>query len=101
VPHIKELQQKHADKGLVVIGVHTPFGAENLDGYLKEKQIDYTVALDAATDASGRKGKTVSAYQVDSFPDYYLVDRKGVLRYADVANASVDAAVEELLAEKP
>ena len=101
MPHIKDLQKKHAENGLVVVAVHTPFGTEGLDDYLKEKQIDYTVALDRATDASGRKGKTSTAYQVDSFPDYYLIDRKGILRYADLANPSVDAAVEELLAEKP
>ena len=104
MPHVKELQKKHAAEGLVVIGVHTPFSAEGLDGFLKEKQIDYAVALDAAADPAdpeAREGKTLNRYQVDSFPDYYLVDRQGILRYADVANASVDAAVEELLAEKP
>jgi hypothetical protein len=100
LPHVKELQEKYAAQGLVVIGVHTPFSAENLDGYVKEKQINYVIALDASADSAGREGKTLTSYQVDSFPDYYLIDRKGILRYADVVNADVDIAVEQLLAEK-
>ena len=47
--------------------------------------------------------KTVRRYKVDSYPDVYLIDHNGVLRYADVANgdhANIEAAIEELLAER-
>ena len=33
----------------------------------------------------------------DSFPDYYIIDRQGNLRWADVANKDVEKAVELLL----
>jgi hypothetical protein len=34
------------------------------------------------------------------YPDYYIIDRKGVLRWADFANGDVEKAIEFLLAEK-
>ena len=98
MPHNKELQKKYAGQGLVIIGVHTPYGAEKLKEFVKEKGINYVVALDQSPD--GQNGKTIGKYQVDSFPDYYFIDRKGVLRYADAANASAEDAIKELLAEK-
>ena len=96
---MKELQQKYADQGLVIIGVHTPFSADGLKEFVQQKGINYTVALDASDD--GKKGKTLTRFRVDSFPDYYFIDRKGILRFADCANASIDDAIEELLAENP
>lgn len=64
---------------------------------MKEKEINYLVALDKSDD--GRKGKTIGKYRVDSFPGYYFIDKKGILRYADAANASAEDAIQELLAE--
>jgi hypothetical protein len=98
LPHIIEWQKKYSAKGLVIIGVHTVFGAEHLEDFVKEKGINYPVALDAS--AGERKGKTGHKYLVDSFPDYYFIDKKGTLRYADCANASAEDAIKELLAEK-
>ncbi len=98
IPHNNELQKKFGPSGLVLLAVHTPWSAENVDQFVKEKGITYPVAMDASPD--GKEGKTIRAYQVDSYPDYYVIDRKGVLRYADLANADVDKAIEQLLAEK-
>lgn len=98
MPHLKDLQTRYAGKGLVIVGVHTPYSADGLKEFLPQKGINYVVALDRSDD--GRQGKTIAKYRVDSFPDYYFIDKKGILRYADVANATIDAAIEELLAEK-
>ena len=92
IPHTNELQEKYKDKGLFVIGVCATDGAEKMADTVKEKGIRYLVAADV-------NGATVKAYQNDGFPDYYLIDRSGNLRIADCKNASVDEAVEALLAE--
>ncbi|MCI0745392.1 MAG: redoxin domain-containing protein, partial [Verrucomicrobia subdivision 3 bacterium] len=60
---------------------------------VKTHQIEYPVAADTS-------GKTVKTYRANSFPDYYIIDRKGVLRWADFANVDVEKAIEFLLAEK-
>jgi cytochrome c biogenesis protein CcmG/thiol:disulfide interchange protein DsbE len=92
VPHTNELQAKFKDKGLVVIAVCNSRGAETMAKVVADRKIEYLTAADV-------DGKTVEAYRVGSFPDYYLVDRAGKLRIADCRNDAVDAAVEALLAE--
>jgi hypothetical protein len=50
------------------------------------------VAVDAGANA---------AFHANSFPDYYLIDRSGVLRWADIVNSDVEKAIGILLKEKP
>lgn len=93
IPHNNELQKKYADRGLVVIGVCAQRGSEKMGETVKKHGIEYPVAMDST-------GGTVKAYKANSYPDYYLIDRAGNLRWGDVANKEVDKAVELLLAEK-
>lgn len=97
MPHLKELEKKHSAKGLVIVGVHTVKAAEKAADFVRDQEIPYAVAIDR--DVGEGKGATGKTYLVDSYPDYYLVDRKGNLRFADLANGEVDRAVEALLAE--
>lgn len=92
MPHLKELAQKHRDAGLVVIGVHTTNGGEKMAAFVAEQGIGYPVAIDV-------DNQTTKAFAVDSYPDYYLIDRAGNLRVADLQNKAVDQAVAALLAE--
>ena len=93
IPHLVELYEKNHDKGLVVIGVHTKNQGEKMAAYVEENSIPYPVCVDT-------NGETVKAFHVDSYPDYYVIDKKGVLRFADLANAEVDRVIEMLLAEE-
>ena len=92
IPHNNELQAKHAEAGLVVIGVCNTRGGENMAATAEKHGIEFPIAVDI-------EGKTDDAYRVNGYPDYYLIDRAGNLRIADCKNGSVDAAVEALLAE--
>ena len=92
MPHLKELYEKHQESGLVVIGVHTKNQGEKMAEYVREADLTWPIALDA-------EGETVKAFAVDSYPDYYLIDRRGDLRVADLANGDLDRAVELLLKE--
>jgi hypothetical protein len=76
----------------VIVGVHTKNGVEKIDEFIKDKNVNYAVCVDA-------EGKTKAAYKVNSYPDYYVVGRKGNLRFADLANSEVERAVKYLLAE--
>jgi len=85
------MMEKYADKGVVFIGVCAKSGSEKMAATVKEHGIKYPVAVDAGANA---------AYRANSFPDYYLIDRSGVLRWADIANADVEKAIGILLKEK-
>lgn len=92
MPHLKDLYAQYKDDGLVLIGVHSKKGGSQAQAFAQAKGIDYPICVDSS-------GSTVGAYGVNSYPDYYVIDRNGVLRYADLANSHVDAVVAKLLAE--
>ena len=92
VPHTNKMKKKYAKKGVVIIGVCNQRGAEKMAATVKKHGIEYPVAVDAGTNAS---------YKVSSYPDYYVIDRRGILRWADVANNDVEKAIEILLREQP
>jgi len=92
MPHLKELYAKHKDDGLVVIGVHTTGQGDEMAAYVKEESLPWPVAVDV-------DDKTVGAFHVDGYPDYYVIDRTGNLRVADLANKELDRVVETLLKE--
>ena len=79
--------------GLVIIGVCHTKGAETMTAIVNGRGIKYPVCAD-------RFGITTSAYKVNSFPDYYLIDRQGKLRIADCKTDSLEEAIKILLAEE-
>jgi cytochrome c biogenesis protein CcmG/thiol:disulfide interchange protein DsbE len=93
IPHNNELSQKYADKGVVFIGVCAKNGAEKMAETVTKHQIKYPVAADS-------EGKTVAAFKANSYPDYYIIDRKGILRWADFVNDDVEKAIQILVAEE-
>ena len=93
MPHLKELHATKKDEGLVLIGIHSTNGGDAMAKYVTDQKIDYPVAIDS-------DGATVKSYGGNSYPDYFVIDRKGILRFADLANSELDKAVDLLLAEK-
>ncbi len=100
MPALLQWQQLYATRGLVIVGVHTPeFRHEreinNVQAAVRELGIQYPVALD--NDFS-----TWRAYRNRYWPAFYLVDKRGVIRYTHVGEGSYEQtrrAIEALLAE--
>ena len=91
MPKLIELAAERKDQGLVLIGIHTENNWEEMAAYVDKTGIEFPVCVDAEG--------TIAAWGADSFPDYAIVDRQGILRVAALANGGVDHAVEVLLAE--
>ncbi len=75
LPHVTELYAKYKDKGLIVVGVHTPEfpfekSASNVQAALKRHGISYPVAQD-------NDSQTWNAYHNQYWPAQYIVDRSG------------------------
>jgi hypothetical protein len=79
---------------LVLIGIHSDPDDEKGKASAKEQEMPWPVAFDG-------KAATMKAFHCDSFPDYCLIDRKGIVRFCDIANGEIDKAIEALLKEKP
>jgi hypothetical protein len=80
------MNARYKDQGLVLIGVHTTKGSEKMAAFAKDVGIDYPIAIDI-------NKQTISSFAVDSYPDYYVIDRKGNLRFADLGNADLERAI--------
>jgi cytochrome c biogenesis protein CcmG/thiol:disulfide interchange protein DsbE len=93
IPKNNALAKKYKDQGVIFIGVCHTRGAETMKEVTESKGIEYPVAKDV-------EGQTVEAYQANGFPDYYIIDRHGILRVADCANSKVEDAIKILLAEQ-
>lgn len=78
LPYVRAWAQKYKDKGLVVIGVHTPeFSFEknvvNVRRAMKEMQIAYPVAVDS-------NYAIWNAFGNDYWPALYFIDARGRIR---------------------
>jgi hypothetical protein len=92
VPHLIELHEKYKDQ-VVIIGVHSKNGGDTMADFVKTSKIPYPVAHDST-------GKPQAAYNADSFPDYFVIDKKGILRVADLKNGELDRAIEAMVNEE-
>ncbi len=92
VPKMNDLAKKYADKNVVVIGVCHTDGGDKMNATVRSKSIAYPVCVDSS-------GAANAAYSVDGFPDYYIIDRAGLLRGADVQSGSLEQAIDALLLE--
>ncbi len=75
LPHVTALYAKYRDRGLVIVGIHTPEfpferSASNVQAALKRHGITYPVAQD-------NDSQTWNAYRNQYWPAQYIVDQTG------------------------
>jgi cytochrome c biogenesis protein CcdA/thiol-disulfide isomerase/thioredoxin len=101
-PYLIRWNEVYKDKGLVIVGVHTPEfefekDPENVKKALERFHISYPVALD-------NEYKTWSAYQNAYWPAHYLIDQNGVIRqvhFGEGGYLATENAIRSLLGEGP
>jgi peptide-methionine (R)-S-oxide reductase len=100
LPHVKALEAKYRDKGLVVIGVHSPEldeekPAANVQAAVKRLGVVYPVVLDGDY-------RIWNSFHNEYWPAVYIVDANGRIRYYHAGEGDYDGqdrAVATLLAE--
>ena len=88
LPYVTKWYDSYKDKGLVVIGVHTPeFAFErqtrNVQTAIKRFKINYPVAQD-------NRYATWKAYNNQYWPAAYLIDRKGTIVLKHIGEGKYD-----------
>ena len=76
MPKLKEIYDAFKDKGLVIIGVHTPDSAEEMPKFVKEQKMEWPIVVDD-------DNKTAKAYDIEGWPTMYLIDREGKIVLID------------------
>ncbi len=101
LPFIKRWDDRYREKGLAVIGVHSPEfdferKVENLRSEVDSLGIRYPVVSD-------NDYRTWDAYNVAAWPTIFLLDKQGRIRWRHVGEGGYDEAeriIQKLLAEK-
>ena len=101
IPYLNAWYEKYADKGLVIVGVHTPeFEFEkdynNVQAAVEKFHIRYPVAQD-------NDKQTWNAYDNRYWPRKYLIDADGYIRYDHIGEggyAETEKVIQSLLAER-
>ncbi len=102
IPYLEKWDRLYRDKGLVIIGVHTPEFAfekqlENVKKAVEQLGIDYPVALD-------NDYETWRAYHNNYWPAHYLIDQEGniyMVHYGEGAYVETENGIRALLALAP
>ncbi len=100
LPYIEAWAQKYKDKGLVVIGVHTPeFAFEkdpaNVAKAVRELGVTYPVAVDS-------RYAIWNAFNNQYWPAHYLIDGTGKIRHTHFGEGDYDQTermIQDLLVE--
>jgi cytochrome c biogenesis protein CcdA/thiol-disulfide isomerase/thioredoxin len=101
LPYLSAWDAKYRDKGLTIVGVHSPeFAFEHEVGNVADQAarlgVTYPIAID-------NDFKTWRAYDQRFWPAHYLIDRNGVVRqvhYGEGAYDQTEALIRQLLDQK-
>ncbi len=100
LPYLNAWQEKYADDGLVIVGVHTPeFEFEKDKGNLEEAIADFEIKYPVVQD---NDYKIWRSYKNRYWPAKYFVDKNGCVRSAHFGEGDYDGSeklIQELLAE--
>ena len=100
-PYVQAWHEKYAKDGLVVLGIHAPeFQFErklaNVKQAVKKHGLTFPIALDNGFELW-------RAYRNRYWPAFYLIDKKGVVRYTHFGEGryrKTEAAITHLLKQK-
>ena len=93
-PYLKEWHAKYVDKGLTIVGVHSPeFEFEKVRENVVQSATEHGLSYPIAQDNDFR---TWRAYFNRFWPAKYLVDQDGVVRYTHFGEGDYDVTEREI-----
>ena len=77
IPYLQELHDKYSSRGLVVVGVALDSGTpEEVRAFVEQHKMTYPIVIPPNEQEVMRRAR------VKAFPTMYIVDKKGIIRYA-------------------
>jgi thiol-disulfide isomerase/thioredoxin len=102
LPSLKKWHEQYRDKGLTIVGVHTPeLDFERDIDQLRREVAGLGIKYPVVTD---QDYSTWKAYGVEAWPTVFLLDKEGRVRWMHVGEGYYDETeevIKKLLAEEP
>ncbi len=96
MPNVKSVYDKYHGKGFEIVGISLDQSRDRFDKYIANQGIEWPQYFDG----KWWNNDVAVRYGVKSIPATFLVDKKGKIRYKSLRGRQLEAAVQELLAEK-
>ena len=93
-PHERSLVKKLDRERFALLGINSD-SKDRVQQALKKENITWR----SWWDGGSTRGPIAKAWGVTSWPTIYVLDHKGMLRYKDVREETMESAVEKLLNE--
>jgi len=92
-PHERSLVEHHQGKPVVLLSVNSDAEADTARAVACQYGHNWRCVWD------GPEGQIAAQWKVTFWPSIYVVDARGIVRFAQVRGESLDVAVETLLRE--
>lgn len=92
MPFVKSTYQKYKNQNFEIIGISLDQDLNQLTTYLETNGITWPQYYDNGDQIS-------NLYQVQAIPTTYLIDNKGIIRYANLRGNALENAVRQLVLE--
>jgi thiol-disulfide isomerase/thioredoxin len=92
IPKLQAMHEKYAEKGLVILGVHSANGFDKMADFVAQKKLPWAFAAD------DKRGLS-TALSIQFIPSYFVVDKKGTMRVAGANRDKIEAIVAALIKE--
>jgi len=100
LPYVKRWDERYRDKGLTVVGVHSPeLEEERVIDNVRRETASLGIRYPVVTD---NDYATWKAYNVEAWPTIFVLDKEGRIRWTHVGEGAYDEAdrvIQELLKE--
>jgi len=97
---LKRFDKTYRDKGLTVLGVHTPeFESEKIFANVQKAVEKHEIRYPVVTDVNGDSWR---AFDIEAWPTVVILDKQGRIRYSHIGEGAYEqqeAVIKTLLAE--
>ena len=97
MPKIQKLHERYKGDGLEVIGIHSAHVSEGAADFAAEHQYTFAIGIDEEIEEDDFTGRTAKDYQVDYWPSYFLIDKKGRVVWRAEKDLPPDEVIERYL----
>lgn len=95
MPNVKAVYEKYKDKGFDVVAISLDQSRENLEKFVKDRQVPWTQIIFSGEKDMGWNTPLARKYKINSIPATFLLGRDGKVIARDLRGPALEKAVAE------